>query len=228
MPNQGFANRIAGQIDINILFSFVFGVVFLGIMLGFSVGFPNPTPIQVRVFITALALAASGVGAILPGYFDIRYKSFIRAGGALGLFALVYLNQPNLERQAVSFVAPPTSPEPIALTYLAAIDNGNLHAAWDSLDPVAHGVVFGSLDQLTQLYETYRKPLGSVVKRELTGTGSVESPSGYPVGLYRNLVYRTKYSNTAACRTEGVTLRATQDLKWRVFGHTIGSSSIEG
>ncbi len=59
MPKRG---KITGTIDINTLLAFGFGVAFLIVMLGFAVAFPNPTPFQVRVFMTALATSAAGVG----------------------------------------------------------------------------------------------------------------------------------------------------------------------
>ena len=42
----------------------------------------------------ALALAAGGVGAFLPGALDVEFKGLVQAGGALALFTLVYLRNP--------------------------------------------------------------------------------------------------------------------------------------
>lgn len=218
---------INGAIDINNLLGLVFGVVFLSVMLGFATWYANPTPFQLRVYITVLALAAGGIGAALPGKFDIRYKGFVRASGALGLIALVYLNQPTIEQHTVQLVPPSTSPDPIATSYLKAIDDGDVASVWNQLDPAARGFTFASFDQLKQIYESFREPLGAAVKRELVGNGTLESPPGMPTGLYRSLNYRTKFVNTPSCRAESVVLRATDDLKWRVFSNQISATGIE-
>ncbi|SEN01952.1 DUF4019 domain-containing protein [Bradyrhizobium sp. OK095] len=218
---------ISGAIDINILLGFVCGVAFLVTMLVFAVNFPNPEPFQLRVYITVLALAAGGFGAILPGKLDIKYKSGVRAGGALALVALVYLNQPAIEQHAVRYVPPAEPPEPVAATYLAALDAGDVDSMWRQLDPTAYGVSFKDKDQLKKLYDDFRKPMGTVVKRDPFGFGSAESPPGFPAGLYTTLGFRTKFSNLKGCRPESVTLRATQDKKWRVLQNNIGVTDID-
>jgi hypothetical protein len=70
---------VNGNIDINILLCFGFGIIFLSIMLIFATQYPNPTPFQIRVFMTALSLAAAGIGALLPGYLEVTYKNLLRA-----------------------------------------------------------------------------------------------------------------------------------------------------
>ena len=74
--------------------AFVFGVVFVIVILVFAVFFPSPTRFQIFVFRVVLALAAGGVGAILPGFIIVNVGNFVRAGGALALFAAVYLINP--------------------------------------------------------------------------------------------------------------------------------------
>jgi hypothetical protein len=98
---------------------------------------------------------------------------------------------------------------------------------WNQLDPAARGFTFKSPEQMTQLYQSFRKPMGAVIKREPFGFGSAESPSGFPAGLYRVLGYRTKYAALPSCRQESVTLRATQDRQWRVFVNNISPTGID-
>ena len=77
--------------------AFTFGVVFVVVMLCLAVFFPNPTETQWFVFRVVLALAAAGVGAVLPGVINIQAGTVIRAGGALALFVIVYwYNPPKL------------------------------------------------------------------------------------------------------------------------------------
>jgi len=218
---------IKGRIDINILLGFIFGVVFIFLILGFSIGFPNPTPIQIKSFITVLALAAAGIGGVIPGFIEIKYRAAIRAGGALSLFVIVFFFQPTLERGVVSITPPPTPADPAALAFIEAADKGNIESAWDQLDAAAKGVVVVDINQMQQIFETFRKPLGPALKREMVGSAGAQSPANFPYGLYRTLRYRTKFENSASCRPEEITLRATQDLTWRVFDYIIGLSAIE-
>ena len=73
---------------------FSFGVVFVLILVLIAVILPQPTEFQQLVFRIVLALAASGIGALVPGFLTIRYKNFLRAGGALAVFAIVYFFNP--------------------------------------------------------------------------------------------------------------------------------------
>lgn len=223
---EAIESLISGKLEINILIAFVFGVIFLVTIIIFAVLFPNPSDFQVWVFVAALALAAGGIGAALPGSFDIQYKGFIRAGGALGLVALVYLNQPTIKSNTIKFQEPPVPAGPVADRFLAALDSADLQGSWDQLDSESRGSLVSDAEQWSQIYANYRKPLGSIVRRELTGSSSITSPQGFPVGLYRALVYRTQFSNSKDCRVEAVNLRATQKLEWRVFSYQISPNII--
>lgn len=212
---------IAGRLDINVLLACALGVGFLITMLVMATAFPNPTEFQVKVFTTTLALAAGGVGAALPGTIEIKHKNYIRAGGAMALVVLVLFFQPQITTNVAKLVEPSESPEPSALAYLRLVDESQLDAAWDVMDPEGRKYAADSLDSMKRVYESFRRPLGTIVSRQLTGMNAVQSPPGFPIGLYRTLVYRTHYSNDAGCRAEQVSLRATQDLAWKVVSHTI-------
>ena len=88
------------------LISLVFGIIFVVVLLFVAFLVPNPTATQWFVFRVVLALAASGVGAIIPGLIVVNVSSVIRAGGAIALFVLVYwFNPPKLvvnDKPAVS------------------------------------------------------------------------------------------------------------------------------
>lgn len=217
---------VSGNIDINVILSFAFGLIFISVMLGFSVFFPNPTPLQLRVFITTLALAAAGVGAIFPGFLDIDFMPVARAGGALGLFLVVYLLRPTIEKTVPDFKEPTVPPDPVADQYLTFIDAGLVKEAWDAMDPIARERLVPKFDRMEQIYRATRTPLGRTEIRTSIGTDVLTNPSGHPLGLYRILAYRTKFANLTDCRRETVALRATQDLRWRVYTHQIEQTPI--
>jgi hypothetical protein len=80
----------------------VISVVFLTTMLILIIRFPNPTQSQFFVFRVTLALAAAGIGAIIPGYLGAEGKQneiLFRAGGAILLFVLVYLVDPGIAKR---------------------------------------------------------------------------------------------------------------------------------
>lgn len=94
--------------------AFVFGCVFVVALLMIAIFIPQPTNQQMFIFRVVLALAAAGVGAVIPGFFMIQgevVKFTFQAGGALALFVLVYLlNPPSLIANPAKSALP--SPKP--------------------------------------------------------------------------------------------------------------------
>src|SRR5262245_45991837 len=77
--------------------AFACGVVFVVLMLMVAIAIPNPSATQWFVFRVVLALAAAGIGAVIPGLIVVNVSKVVRAGGAIALFVLVYmLNPPQL------------------------------------------------------------------------------------------------------------------------------------
>jgi hypothetical protein len=74
--------------------AFAFGVVFVIVMLVLAVFIPNPTASQYTTFRIVLALAAGGVAAMIPGFLTFKISTWLRAGGALAVFAIVYFYSP--------------------------------------------------------------------------------------------------------------------------------------
>ncbi|MBA1142744.1 DUF4019 domain-containing protein [Mesorhizobium neociceri] len=217
---------VKGQITIDIAIAFAFGVAFLCIMLTFAVFFPNPEPFQARVFITTLALAAGGVGAMLPGSIEVRFKGVLRAGGALALMALVYSQEPAITRSAVTLIEPSADAKPLALSFVADIDSGDVTGSWAEMDQEVIGKSPADFENWKTIYENFRKPLGAVDSRVLVGTNRAESPQGYPVGLYQSYLFRTRFHVDTQCRSEQVVLRATQNKTWTVTSYQISPTTI--
>lgn len=74
--------------------AFAFGVVFVVTLLVLAVQFPNPTHFQYLVFKVVLSLAAAGVAAMIPGFLTVNVSGVVQAGGALGVFVVVYFFNP--------------------------------------------------------------------------------------------------------------------------------------
>lgn len=225
-PKRSF---ITGEIDIKSLIAFVFGAIFVITILVFTAVVKSPSPAEIWTYRVILALAAAGVAAILPGFIDIKYKTAVQAGGALGIFVLVLLMFPapaSTPAKAVSappaapavseaVVWPTEDPEFAARKYVDLVDNGKLLEAFESADKAA-GYAWGSYEAS---YKAGRIPLGAVVDRRQTGSQRTQNPSGKPKGAYALVTYQTKFANDQKCRAEVVSLRATPEKTWRVFGH---------
>ena len=76
------------------ILAFVFGVVFVVVLLYAAFAVPNPTAFQYTVFRIVLALAAAGVAAMFSGFLTIQVSNWLKAGGALAVFAIVYFYAP--------------------------------------------------------------------------------------------------------------------------------------
>ncbi len=71
-----------------------FGCVFATALLVIAIFIPKPTNEQMFIFRVVLALAAGGVGAVIPGFFTIQgevLKFTLQAGGALAVFGIIFL-----------------------------------------------------------------------------------------------------------------------------------------
>jgi len=231
-PKRSF---ITGEIDIKTLIAFAFGAIFIISILVFTALVKDPRPAEIWTYRVILALAAAGVAAILPGFIDIKYKSIVQAGGAVGVFVLVLLVFPApsptpdpapTKAAATSpedFVWPTEDPEFAARKYVDLIDNGKFLDAFGSVD-MAAGYAWSSFETS---YKAGRAPLGSVVDRRQTGSRRTFDPSGKPKGAYAFVSYQTKFSNDQKCREETVSLRATPTRTWRVFGHESSTIQID-
>lgn len=92
MRKNGFWNKNWEKLT-----SFGFGMVFIVVLLSIAFLVPNPTVTQWFVFRVLLALAAAGIGAIIPGLIVVKVSNIVRAIGAIALFVLVYwFNPPKL------------------------------------------------------------------------------------------------------------------------------------
>ncbi|MBL1271117.1 MAG: hypothetical protein COB25_001580 [Oceanospirillales bacterium] len=84
------------------LASFVFGVAFVVTMLSIAIVAPNPSSFQYTIFRIVMALAAGGVVAAFPGFIEVKFGNWLRAGGALAVFSIVYYVNPAPLDEAAS------------------------------------------------------------------------------------------------------------------------------
>jgi uncharacterized integral membrane protein len=113
VKSQSATNSSRTSPSADTILVFVFGMVFLVILLIIAIFNPNPSSFAYTIYRIVLTLAAAGVGAALPGVTNLPIASqglaFIRAGGALAFFAIVYFSSPALIPQ--QSVSTPTATE---------------------------------------------------------------------------------------------------------------------
>jgi hypothetical protein len=77
--------------------AFIFGVTFCVVILLIAFVIDNPTEFQIFVCRVILSLAAAGVAALIPGLIGVDIQPYIKAGGAIAVFVIVYwFNPPGI------------------------------------------------------------------------------------------------------------------------------------
>lgn len=93
-------NFLSGKLTIDKLLAFVFGIVFILALLVIAIVMDSPSGSQQATFRVILALAAGGIGAVIPGLLDVKMDSgkhfSLRAAGALALFVIVFWFNPGV------------------------------------------------------------------------------------------------------------------------------------
>jgi hypothetical protein len=77
-----------------ITLSYIFGFFFVVVLLAIAFIKPEPSSFQYNVFRTVLALAGAGVVAVIPGFIEVKCGDWLRAGGALAVFVVLYFWNP--------------------------------------------------------------------------------------------------------------------------------------
>jgi Protein of unknown function (DUF4019) len=222
---------IRGSIHITAVLSFVFGLIFVSTLLVLAVAIPNPTEAQLQTFRTVLALAAAGIGAVLPGFIEVRYRDIVRASGALALFAIIYFFSPQIQRPLIKVVIPAENPQPIANHWLTLNDAADIQATWSLLDSESKTIFLGnSFERFAEVFRNARLPLGRPLERKLVSQATFRSDGTDqmmpPKGAYADFNYNTKFANAAGCRAEFIRLRAVND-KWVIFSYLVSQNRIE-
>lgn len=202
-----------------VIAAFAFGCMFLVVIL-FAAWFrPTPTPFEYTVFRITISLAAAGIGAILPGFLDVRFKNWLRAGGALALFVVVYFFSPAALPSSTTI--DPLPPPPVtdakrrADEWLALVDQGRFETAYGVM---AQGFRMQyPFSQFQELISRERTSLGNVETRQFIATAPYESPPGAPRGHYRQYSYKTRFARENRPIYELVWLVGEKD-DWRVSG----------
>jgi hypothetical protein len=207
--------------------AFLFGVVFISLIIALAVYNPNPSAFEYTVFRIVIALAAAGVGAVLPGFLDVKFRGWLRAGGALALFVIVYFFAPA----AMSAGLDPRpaevegNPRAEAERWLSVVDQGQYASAYARMSPNFTSR-FGREDMET-LIQGERSALGSVVSRRFVIAQPYVNPPGAPPGAYRVIGFQTRFSRHREPIHESIQLFSDR-VGWRVTGFSTWERTSSG
>lgn len=71
-----------------------FGIIFIVVLIVIAIVIPNPTNFQYTFFRIILSAAVAGAVSFIPGFIEIKISNWVRAGGALAVFVMVYYVAP--------------------------------------------------------------------------------------------------------------------------------------
>lgn len=211
----------AGSMDLRnnwqLIFAFLFGVVFLGAIFFVAVQNPQLGDFAYTMLRIIVALAAAGIGAVLPGFLNVGFKGVLRAGGALALFVIVYFFPPVSPTPViVPVVEPKYDAKATTDAWLSLVDNGSYGESYKVMAKAAFKDKY-SYEEFVSVLTPIRKSLGEVKSRSYYSSQSYESPPGFSKGAYREYIYKSSYTALEDPVYEFVSLVGEKD-KWRVFG----------
>lgn len=196
--------------------AFLFGVTFLSICILMAWFKPNPTITEYRTYMTVLALSAAGVGAILPGFLNVHFKNWLRAGGALALFVLVYFFSPSAPASFLPEPAPVPSgdPQKVAIAWLHLVDESKHSAAYESMADQFKSMY--SFQVVSDLLGRERISMGKPKERVMV---YVNNGTNDPSKHYQQITYKTQFDREPQTIYEQVVLVSEKGL-WRPVGYT--------
>lgn len=198
---------------------FVFGIIFLTAILVLVVLIPTPSTAQFFTFRLTMALAAAGIGALLPGFLNLEMplpvRGAIRAGGALALFASVwFVNPANLGIE----VKPPNEDAAIVINRLLTLTDTYDHAAAYALWSKRNRDLVPT-DAYVSMGKSVRDPLGAPVERVLVSASTPEEVGGVR-GPFVVRAYQTRFSNTKDVYGE-VASTIPENGTWRIHTYNV-------
>jgi hypothetical protein len=210
----------------SLIAAFAFGVTFVVAVMSIALFRPNPTAFEYTVFRIVIALAAAGVGAVLPGFLDVQFKNWLRAGGALAIFVVVYFFAPVVPTPVDPVVdEPKVDAKAPADSWLALVDQQKYREAYDAM---AKGFQEKyPYTQFDELLARERGALGKLIDRTFVSSTPFVSPPGAPKGAYRQYVYRSNFAGETKPIYESVWLHA-QGGQWGVSGFYIATKTESG
>lgn len=204
------------------LLAFIFGIIFLSAILVIAIMIPNPSDFSYSVFRIVLALAAAGVGAVIPGFLNVEYRSVVRAGGAIALFVIVYFFPPvppsrgsGVEANQELALPPASGARAAAEQWLGRLDRGDYSGAYGAMSEIARRRF--AQDDIVASFSRARETVGRAESRSFDTSSSMTNPPGSPKGEYLAFGFKTKFSKVPHVIYESVHLYG-EGNEWKPIG----------
>lgn len=200
---------------------FAFGVVFITALLIISL-FKELNAQAYTTIRIIMALAVAGVGVCIPGFLDVQLKGFVRAGGAMALFVIVYFFSPAPPAPVPGpdnvVIPPPPQYDPTITVekWFSLIDAGDYASAWSQSSAASKNAY--PLSIFTTLFKNQRMPLGNVTNRQLAAASQTTIYNGRH-GNFRLFTYVTTFESGQRLRE--FVLVEGEDRSWKVFEHSL-------
>lgn len=200
------------------ILAYLFGVIFVTAILIVAIVIDTPTPLQEFVFRVVISLAAAGIAAVIPGFINVDVNGFLRAGGAIAVFVIVYFTNPaDISGTPGPGLVPDGDPKIAAEVYLAKSDSLDLDGIWSSYsNAVSDGY---NRSDFEEAFKNVRAPLGELVQREFVGMDSRDSVDGMPPAHYRVFTFKSTFSNGQIANETVVVM--SDGESWKVAAHNI-------
>jgi len=202
---------------------FLFGALFIVVMLVVAVSLPYPTESQWRVFNLVLSLVAASMAAVLPGAFQLKFTPWLRASGALAVFALVFLVKPaglvSYDPLKPLGPSPPIElAKPAALRWLSVNDSGNHQMAYASMREKFKETY--KFEDFVALAKIGRDSFGKATERQEVGQNALEAPTEREYS--RSYNFLTKFEGLSEPIEEYVPLFGSESSNyWTPAGYSL-------
>lgn len=142
---------------------------------------------------------------------------FIAGIGTIGLLTM-FSNGIAPQLQAAPATDAKDPAVSAAQSWLSVIDGGNYPESWKDAAPFFTNAVAEASWENSM--NTYRKPLGDLLSRNLKSTHHLTKMPGAPDGQYVVMQFNTSFANKKSA-IETVTVGPLQDNQWKVSGYYI-------
>lgn len=228
-----FLEKISSK-NLQIIAAFAFGVIFVSVILFLVFSSEDLNQNKMWVVRVVMSLAAAGVAAVLPGFIDLEGKlpwiniTFVRAGGALAVFCLVFIYpiKENLPPPLDIYI-PPTLPKATAENWINLISEKKYDIAYGQTSKTF--INRYSKENFVELLDPIMTALGELQEKSQVSITSFTSPPGFDIGAYSQQIYKSRYSNQPKNVYIEVTLIGEKSVSdWRVYGFRFASKNDDG
>lgn len=209
----------SGSIRIELVIAVTLGIVSLSLVVILAWSSPLDD-FQKNIVWTLLAFGISGGSVFIPGLIEINLPRIAKAGGALGIFVLIFSQSPvgrEVKNEVIDIVFPSEPADEAIKLFLSTTDEEKYEDAYLMASPWMRSAY--TIGDFLRVFENERKPLGRPLSRLNIGVQAAQNPPGLPSGAYRSYVYRTRFEGYPDKNYIEALMLGVVHGKWSVFSY---------